>query len=188
MELLTAIQSLRALKSFIENDLTTLLTSLELRAAAHALEGIERAKDKRSVYWSAINHLEVAEQGFISKLESSQNFDVAKQYLFLSSVKSTIYKYLEEDGLVEKCFEDSLKVVNLQHTYAKKNEIRDVFLAWNPKNWITSYRFRNSVIGKKSLAFDAGRFWKILIDKSENFGLLLIDPDPSPDGDYMYYR
>lgn len=188
MDLLIAVSNIASLKKFIEKDLVSLLISLELGAAAQALSGLDSAKDKRSVYWSTINHLEVVEQGLIHKLKTSRRFDAAKQYIYISSLKAAIYKYLQEDGLVEKCFKDSLEVVEIHNVNAKKKEFSDIFSAWNPLGWFEMIRFRKSEIGKMSLDFNAREFWQRFAEKNGSFGLLLIDPDPGPNGYYMEYK
>jgi len=188
MELLSAIQNVASLKKFMEEDFVSLLISIELNAVTNALSCLERAKDKKSVYWSAINHIEVIEEGLKNRLGTVNRFNVAKEYIFISSIKATIYKYLGEDGLVEKCYEDTISVVEMHNKNAKKHELLDVVSWWNPKNWFDTFSFGKTEIGRKSLGFDGKQFWEIMANKNGSLGLLVIDPDPGANGSYMYYK
>ncbi|MXN91105.1 hypothetical protein GR160_07665 [Flavobacterium sp. Sd200] len=188
MDLLSAANNAASIKKFVEQDLVSLLIDLQFNAAASTLSGVEKAIDKKSVYWSAITNFNVAQEGLKRKLTSKNRFEVAKQFIYLSALIATIYKYLGEDGLVEKCYDDTLEVVKTQRVNEKKYEIIDNFSAWLPKNWIESNRIRGSVFGQRSLRFDAQEFWRQLSNKSESLLLLVIDPDPGPNGSYMDYR
>jgi hypothetical protein len=182
MDLLSAVHTSLALKEFIEKDMVAHLVSIELNATANALSGLEKAKDKKSVYWSAINHLEVVEQALKSRLDATDKFVCAKEYVYVSALKAVIYKYLGEDGLVQKCCDDSLEVVKIHNYNEEHHQFKNFFQSWNPFGWFSLRRYLTSSLGKAASNFDAEIFWKQLAKRNESFYFLLIDPDPNPYG------
>jgi hypothetical protein len=179
MDLLSAVHTSLALREFIEKDIISHLVSIELNAAASALSGIDKAVDKRSVYWSAINHLEVVEQALVSKLDSSNRFEAAKKYVYISALKAAIYKYLGEDGLVQKCCDDSVKVVKTHNYNEENHQFANIVKSWNPFGWIELRRYLTSTLGKVASSFDANKFWKELANRNEYFDLIQISTDPN---------
>jgi hypothetical protein len=177
MDLLSAAKSAASLKQFLEEDILSLLASIEYNAAANALASAKCAEDKKSVYWSAINHLETAEESLKQQLKSYDRHSAAQKYIFIAAVKATILRHLGEEALVLKCFEETLTVVRLQHENEKKSQFKDLFSSWNPQNWIALRKYLHSNFGKQASSFDARLFWKQLIGRDGSFGLLSISVD-----------
>jgi len=186
IDLISAAHSAASLKHFIEQDIASHLITLQFNAAAATLEGLQHAKDKKFVCWSVINHIEDVEQGLISKLKSPNHFQAAKQYIYASALKASLYKYLNEVSLVQKCCDDTLFVVNTHNRNVENSVLPDSYLLWNPAYWFYMYRYNHSNIGKIADSFDAQKFWRIVANREENFGLLVIHD--LPDDVYREYR
>jgi hypothetical protein len=172
MDLLTAATNVASLKKFVEEDMTSHFVTLQFGAAANALSGIEHAKDKKSVYWSAINHLESVEQGLKSDLTSIMRENNAADYLYVSAIKAAIYMYMGEKDLAEKCCDDSLQVVRTHNiNFAKASSGSDLLAANNPVNWYKLVRRENAPLTKARWTFDAHTFWQRLIGRKADFTL-----------------
>ena len=177
MDLISAAQNFSKLKKFIERDLHSLFVKIHLDAAASALSGLDYAKNKYKVCWSAINHLEVVEQTLKAQLRGVSRFEATKKYLYVSALKSLIYKYINEDNLVNKCCDDSLYVVKQHNEYTESRQLFDIVGFWNSIAWGKLIRFHNSDFGKKARSFNATNFWKENLDRNEFFGLLYMGND-----------
>ena len=156
VDLVSAAKTADAIRKLVEQDLGQVLTQLDLGAAARALSGLESAKDKRAVYWSAVNHIESAEEKLRAGLKSGQHDRAAQMYFHASALKAILYRYLGEEGLARKCFEDSLAIVEEHNRLAGTIgvQFRQTVGAWNPANWFASPAER------MARDFRPSRFWE----------------------------
>jgi hypothetical protein len=173
VDLISAIQSTTLLAKYMRDDLPRELASCDLRAAANAIKNISSAKDQKSVYWSAINHLESAESKLEPKNGKYDHFQNAHNLIYLASIRAAIYKFLDEPGLINtagrKCV-DIAKSHNESQTTAS-TQGKNVVRAWNPFNWFGSSGFIGS-----ARTFDYQRFWSILGHSVQK--IVILDPDP----------
>lgn len=177
MDLLAAIKTTHSLKKFVEEDLVDLLIGINFSAASNALQDVALAVDKRSAYWSAINHLQSTEEGFKRQLKTARRHDAAKGYIYISALKATIFRYIGEDKLIGKCLNESLAVLADHNRYTQSQQISDMFAWWNPTNWIGFIKFMNSDFGRAARSFDAESFWKEMGFPGNNFYFLSMDYD-----------
>ena len=183
MELLAAVQSLTTLKRFIEKDLLGHLASIQLSAAAATLANVSYANDKKSVYWSCINHLEDAEAIYMSKINTGERDEACRHYYYISALKATIYKYLGEERLMVKCCDDCIELER-----QRVNNDRGTIEAYNPRFMFSLLR---TVLSKNELQirarrFDSNEFWKTICDRKTNFSLPVYTAEKSNPEDFEW--
>lgn len=181
MDLLTVVRTSAAISRFVEKDLRAYLGVLDMQAASNALQSAQLANDKRSAYWSVVNHLESAESKFQEGLNTPHRFQAAQSVVYTLALKAIVYRYLGEEELVKRCFEASADTVARQNELAWKgsNQFLDIFSWWNPGNWAKMIRFNSSELGKEAKSFAPEPFWKELGYTGRYFELD-IGPDPDP--------
>jgi hypothetical protein len=108
IELVSALKSARSLRNFIEDGgLEQAVGSIDVSAAVDAIRKMHTAKDPRAQIWSAVNHLEGAEQAYrkaanrwqlryFNSYESTFMFGKVRYVLCL---QGACYRYLGEDAL-----------------------------------------------------------------------------------------
>lgn len=178
MDLLTAAKSLTYLKKFIEDDLKTQIVNLHFSAVESALDAVKYANDKKSAYWSVITHLEDVEQAVLSQLKSIRITEVANQYLYVCALKALIYKYLNENNLVRKCFDDSLALVKKAQAHMNSlafglNLFKGVT---TPRNW--TLIFKPAALERAANQFNPRQFWHDMLGRDEDFDVSTGEGDP----------
>jgi hypothetical protein len=156
VDLVSAARTASAIKKLVEQDLADVLAQLDLNAAARSLSALDKARDKRAVYWSAINHIESGEEKLRSGLNSGGHEKAAQMYFQASALKALLYRYLGEEELARKCFEDSKEVMAEHNRLAATFmvQMRQTVAAWNPGFWF------DSPAVKAARVFRPSKFWE----------------------------
>jgi hypothetical protein len=182
MLLVDVVMNAAAISKFVQQDLSTLLAELDMRAASLALSRVAMANDKRSAIWSVIPHLVSAEAKFEADMVTSHRFQAAQSLLYLHALRATILRDLgDEEAQVSDAFVCSQRVVAEQNAAAWRvaNQVKDIVTAWNPSHWVRLYRYINSPLGQKARSFEASLFWERL-GYTEGKFWLDVGPDSGP--------
>jgi hypothetical protein len=174
-DLLAAARTTAALTKFIEEDLVGLMAQLDISAAGIALSGIPSARDKRSAWWSAVNHLEGAESKLRSRMKTASAFDSAQTYLYISAIKALIFRYLGEERLIAKCLEDSKDIVQAQQRFESTfmSQIKGVASLFKPSTWVEA--IRRSGLRRAARDFRPEPFWEAMgFPGSHDLRLLIV--------------
>ena len=175
-DLIAAVRTASTIKRLVERDLGQILIDADLDAASAALSGLERARDKRSVYWSTINHVESAEAKLRGRLKTGDALSSAQVLFYLSAIKALIFRYLDEEGLARKCLTDSLDIVETYNRNVQgfRVQIGYVLSFWNPTRWLAS----GSNVRKTADAFRPAEFWEAFgYPGPHNFSLMIFLED-----------
>lgn len=154
VNLIQVISTAQQIRSFLEEDLLTILTEADLRAASNALIAAQGATDKRNAYWSVLTHLEAAE----AKLELQMPGGATRMIFYLQAVRAIILKGMNDDGLVKACFDRCVSMAKRHNKALDRSGFRDFLSSINPRNWLRAFRGPSS-IQQAANDFDVDMFW-----------------------------
>lgn len=158
VNLIQVISTAQQIRSFLEDDLLTILTEADLRAASNALIAAQGATDKRNAYWSVLTHLEAAEAKLELQIPGIDRTDAARMIFYLQALRAIILKGMNDDGLVKACFDRCVSIAKRHNVAFKSSNLGDTLSSYNPRNWVRAFRGPSS-IQQAANSFDVDMFW-----------------------------
>jgi hypothetical protein len=162
MDLIKIARNSTAISKFLQEDLSAYLTRCDLLAASNALKEAGMAIDKRSAYWSVVNHLEAAEAKCESAMSGITRSQTAEVLIYIAAIRALVLKDLGEHRLVRGALDKSLRIVEKYNRDHDAHEMSDIVSSWNPANWVSLWRHLNRSPGREAGEFNANDFWVAL--------------------------